>query len=218
MEHNALCTLLKQKKLIAILRGINEEDIIPLVEALHEGGIDFAEVTFDASSPEKWDVTAREITLLQKHFGEEMHIGAGTVLTPEQLLIAQKAGAEFYVAPNTDAEIIRNAKKMGMVAIPGAFTPSEIAEAYKAGADFIKLFPADKLGPDYVHALQAPYPHIPLLVFNGIKEDNIGYYMKSGACGAGISSALVRKDYIREKDWVEITYIAKKFVSLVEKY
>ena len=149
-------------KIIAIVRGIPSEKIVDLVNAMLKGGVYCVEVTFDQSSEEAKKDTLKAISTITKEFGDKVCVGAGTVMTVEQVHQAVEAGAEYIISPNTDEEVIKETKKLGKVSIPGAMTPTEAAFAYKCGADIVKLFPAGVLGAAYIKALKAPLKHIPV--------------------------------------------------------
>ena len=160
--------------------------------------------------------TAACIRMLAEHFAGKMSIGAGTVLTPKQAVLTKKAGGKFIISPNVDKAVIRKTKALGLVSIPGAATPTEIQAAHKAGADFVKLFPAAQLGTDYLKAVSAPLAHIRYLAVGGIDETNIADYLKSGACGVGIGSNLVNKAWMEAGEFDRITALAKEHVRQVQ--
>ena len=138
-----LCARLREKKLISIVRGAPTEKITKIADAIYRGGFRFMEITFDQSGKTPHAVTAEQIRIVREAFDGRLHVGAGTVMTEAQLKLAAEAGAEYIISPNVDTAIIRATKAVGLISIPGAFTPSEIAGAYQAGADFVKLFPVD---------------------------------------------------------------------------
>ena len=133
-----------------------------------------------------------------------------------QLKLAAEAGAEYIISPNVDTAIIRATKAVGLISIPGAFTPSEIAGAYQAGADFVKLFPADCVDLKYIKAVRAPINHIPLLAVSGVTPENLGDYLNAGMAGAGIGSILVTKADVANEDYDAIAQRAARYVAVVE--
>ncbi len=187
-----LCALLREKKLISIVRGAPTEKITKIADAIYRGGFRFMEITFDQSGKTPHAVTAEQIRIVREAFDGRLHVGAGTVMTEAQLKLAAEAGAEYIISPNVDTAIIRATKAAGLISIPGAFTPSEIAGAYQAGADFVKLFPVDCVDLKYIKAVRAPINHIPLLAVSGVTPENLGDYLKAGMAGAGIGSILVK--------------------------
>ena len=206
---------IEKEKLIVIVRGVEREYLIPLAEAMYAGGIRLMEITYDASGKISDEVTAENIALLAKHFGERLMIGAGTVLTEKQVKLTKNAGGRFIISPNTDVNVIEKTKELGMVSIPGALTPTEAQTAHLAGADFVKLFPLDAMGAEYLKAISAPLSHIKFLAVGGINLDNMAKYQKAGAKGFGIGSNIVNKQWLREGKLGEITALAKAYVSAV---
>ena len=205
----------KKKKLIAIVRGMEPDYMLSLGQALYDGGIDMIEVTFNQSATDHYAATVKGIEILKEHFQDRVLVGAGTVLTTEQVDLAKAAGAGYIITPSTDPEVISYAKEQDLVAMPGALTPSEAVAAWKAGADFVKIFPAGNLGPAYLKAIRAPLSHIPFLAVGGINEKNIPDFLKAGAAGFGVGGNLVNKEWIMNGETDKITQLAKAFVQAV---
>ena len=204
-----------KEKLIAILRGIPTEKIIDTAEALYNGGIRLLEVTYKADGSEDAE-TAEKIRILTEYFGDRMIIGAGTVMTTQQVHLTKVSGGLFVISPNADEAIIKETYRVGMVSIPGAFTPTEIMDAHKAGADYVKLFPAVSVGPEYIKAITAPLSNIKLLVVGGIDTNNISQYLSCGVCGFGLGSNIVKKELIERDDYAAITALAEKYVKALK--
>ncbi len=204
-------TWINQHQIIAIVRGVPGDQILPTAKALHDGGIRLLEITFDQSGKTSSLDTGRSIEALARAFEGRMCIGAGTVMTVEQADIAAKAGAQYMISPHSDRAVIEHTKTIGSVSIPGAMTPSEIVQAYQWGADFVKLFPAGTLGEGYIKAIRAPISHIPLLAVGGIDELNLNRFLSLGLSGVGIGSNLVNLKLIREGRFDELTRLAEKF-------
>lgn len=202
-------------KLIAIVRGIESTKMLNLVSSLKSGGISCIEVTFDHASIQGIENTATSIRLIKEAFGEEILLGAGTVLTPEQVDIAKQAGASFVLSPNTDTSVIKRTKELNMISMPGAFTPSEAAAAWNAGADIVKLFPIAQLGPAYIQALKGPFSHMRFSAVGGVTEKNAAEFLKAGACCLGIGGNLVSKKLIESGEFQEITRLAKEYVQTI---
>lgn len=202
---------IERTKLICIVRGVYGEDCLKLAEALCKGGIELLEVTFDQSHPESLSRTSDTVKLLVRELGDKMDFGAGTVTSLEMLELAREAGASFIVSPNTDETVIRKTREYGLVSLPGAMTPSEIVDAAHFGADFVKVFPAGVLGPDYFKAVLAPLNNIRLLAVGGVSEKNIAAYLKAGAAGAGCGGNLVNKEWIKAGEFDKITELAEAF-------
>ena len=204
------------RRLIVIVRNVELDKLMLFAEALYEGGIRLMEITYSADGRVSDEDTAKSIEILNKKFEGRMYIGAGTVLTEEQVERTEAAGGRFIISPDVCGDVIKKTNELGLVSIPGAVTPSEIRAAHCAGADFIKLFPASNLGTEYVKAILAPLSNIKLLMVGGIDELNMKDYFKAGACGFGIGSNIVNKNMIANNDFGKITEIAKRYVKAAE--
>lgn len=216
MQNKVIETILNEK-VIVIVRGVAREDLLPLAQAMYRGGIRLIECTYDAAGKISDEDIAANIGMLAEHFGGDMLVGAGTVLTERQVELTKKVGGTFIISPDTNPDIIRATKAQGLVSIPGALTPSEITLAHRSGADFVKLFPVFTMGAEYVKAVKAPLSHVRLLAVGGVNESNLGDYLRAGACGFGIGSNIINKKMIAEKDWDGITKLAEEFLAAVEK-
>ena len=202
-----------EKKVIAIVRGIYGEECLGLAKALHEGGVDLLEATFDQLDASEREKTAETIKLLIRELGDKMCFGAGTVTTVEMVLQAKEAGAQFIVSPNTDEEVIRATVENDMVSIPGALTPTEIAFANKVGGDFIKVFPACNMGPSYFKNIHAPLSNCKLLAVGSVNGDNAKDYFAAGCDGVGVAGCLFKKDWVKAGEWDKITEATKTFLK-----
>ena len=210
---NKVIEAIEKEKIIVIVRGVAKEKLIPLCNAMYEGEIRLLEVTFDASKKVSDLQTAENIKMLAEEFSGRMFIGAGTVLTKKQVELVKKAGGSFIISPNTDKKVIKATKKLGMVSMPGALTPSEIKMAVDFGADFVKLFPVSNFGPDYVKAVKAPLSNIKFTAVGGIDENNMKDYIKVGVSGFGIGTNIVNKTFVENNEYDKITALAKKYVE-----
>lgn len=206
-----ICRKIEQEKIIVIVRGVESEKLIPLAEAMYDGGIRLIEITYSANGAVSDEQTAANIKMLAEHFDGRMYIGAGTVITPEQVELTKRAGGKFIISPDTYDDVIKKTCELDMVSMPGALTPSEVQQAHRAGADFVKLFPVTNLGSDYIKAIKAPLSHIRFMAVGGINENNMGEYLKAGVCGFGIGSNIVNKKMLDENDFNGITELAKKY-------
>ena len=217
MDREEIVRKVLGEKIVAIMRGIAPERCSDAANALSDGGICAVEVTFDQrEQPAGFASTAEGIRRIIAGAGtRNIAVGAGTVLTPEQAEIAREAGASFIVTPNTDPEVIKAARSLGMAAFPGAFTPSEVVAAFAAGADMVKIFPASSVGPGYIRALRGPLPHIPLMAVGGVELDNARAFLDAGAAGLGIGGGLVNRKLINEGRYEEITALAAAFRASV---
>lgn len=217
MSNDILSKIIKGK-IVAIIRGISSTKIVDLVDSIYKGGINCIEVTFDQTSNEAVKDTLTSIIKIREQFGDRVLVGAGTVMTPAQVQQAVTAGAEYIISPNVDKDVIKETKTMGKISIPGALTPSEVARAYKYGADVVKLFPAGILGPDYIKALKAPLKHIPVLATGGIDHNNCAEFIEAGAVGVGVGGNLVSGKLVNECRFDEIEAIAKKYNAILRGF
>ena len=201
------------RKIIAIVRGVYGEDCLRLAKALHAGGIELMEVTFDQSRPDQLAQTSDTVRLLCDSLGGCMSFGAGTVTSTQMVQLAEDAGAQFIVSPDTNEAVIRKCVADGLVSMPGAFTPTEILQAHAFGADFVKLFPASALGPSYLKAVRAPINHVRILAVGGVNEQNFRFFLDAGAVGAGVGGNLVNKAWIAAGEFEKLTAAAEAFTS-----
>ncbi|HIS30793.1 MAG TPA: bifunctional 4-hydroxy-2-oxoglutarate aldolase/2-dehydro-3-deoxy-phosphogluconate aldolase [Candidatus Limivivens intestinipullorum] len=216
MRENVIKAI-KDKKIIAIVRGIYGENCLRLSQALLKGGIRLVEFTFDQSDPLGEEKTCESIAAVSGAFQGELFCGAGTVLTVAQVVKAREAGARFLISPNICREVIQATVSMDMVSIPGAFSPTEIEEAYRWGADFVKVFPISGLGTEYIRAVRAPLGHIPLLAVGGVTPENLGEFLEAGASGVGLGGELIRKGLILSGQFDKITELAQTAVQQTER-
>lgn len=205
-------------RLIVIVRGVASEQLIPLAEALYRGGVRLLEVTFCADRSRLDEEVAEDIRLLCEHFEDRMEIGAGTVLTEEQVELTHRAGGQFIISPEANEAVIRRTVELGMVSIPGALTPREIQLANAAGADFVKLFPVDTMGSSYVKAIRAPLSHIRLLAVGGINENNLQEYLSAGVIGIGVGGNLLNKKLLANNDFLSIEGLAAQYVERIKEW
>lgn len=202
-------TRILDHKIISILRGAKPEDTVKIAKALRDGGIRLIEITLNSPN------ALQSIERVSQAVGDEMVVGAGTVLDPETARAAILAGAKFILSPTVNIETIKMTKRYGAVSIPGAFTPTEILTAYEHGGDIIKVFPA-RMGPSYLQDVHGPLSHIPLLPTGGVTLANISEFQKAGAVGFGIGSSLVdTKQELNEEYLKALTQRAESFVSAI---
>jgi 2-dehydro-3-deoxyphosphogluconate aldolase/(4S)-4-hydroxy-2-oxoglutarate aldolase len=204
--------LLERTRIIAIVRGVSEEHILGVAEALLEGGIPVMEVTLNTPG------APAMIGKLRERFGERMYIGAGTVLDKEDARKAVDAGALFLVTPNTDEEVIRYGVERGLPVFPGALTPTEIVRAWKAGAQAVKIFPSSSLGLDYLKELQGPLGHIPMIAVGGINAENARRFLEIGCYALGVGSSLINPREIARGNYGWIAENARSLVQQVRQH
>ena len=202
-------------KLIAIVRGMDPAQLTDVAEALYQGGIRMMECTFDHRREDCVEANQRMISSLVNHFGDRMLVGSGTVLTTQEVQATLDAGGSFIISPSVDEAVIKETRRLGAVSMPGALTPTEIMNAWNAGAHFVKLFPAGDFGPGYVKAVRAPLAHIPMLAVGGITPENIPAFLKSGVCGFGVGGPLLPKEAVAAGDYEAICRRVQEFVSAV---
>ncbi|MFH7819652.1 bifunctional 4-hydroxy-2-oxoglutarate aldolase/2-dehydro-3-deoxy-phosphogluconate aldolase [Neobacillus thermocopriae] len=176
---------IQKRRVVAVIRGATMETIIPVAQALKNGGITAIEITME--TPKALSIIERVADV----FGDEMFVGAGTVLDPETARAAILSGAKFVFSPTVRKETIEMTKRYGIISVPGAFTATEILTAYEYGADVVKVFPAGSVGPGYFKNLAGPLPHIPLMPTGGINTENAKDYIRAGAVAVGMGSSLV---------------------------
>jgi 2-dehydro-3-deoxyphosphogluconate aldolase / (4S)-4-hydroxy-2-oxoglutarate aldolase len=197
--------------LVAVIRRPPQEKIESIAEALVNGGVGALEITVDT-------IGAFEmIHQLKQRYEGKVLVGAGTVLDAETAKRAIEAGADFIFSPIFDLETIQMTNRYGKISIPGVLTPTEIVKAYEAGADILKVFPADALGKDYIKNLQGPLGHIPMMPTGGVSIDNVEYFIKSGAVAVGVGGTLLDKKAIDENQFEILTEKARQFSEAIQR-
>ena len=196
---------------IAIIRASSSEQLLSAAEALLSGGVNAIEVTL--TTPGALGVIEQAI----KKFGGDVLFGAGTVLDPESARAAIAAGAKFIVSPTTKLETIALCRRYSIPAMPGAYTPTEILTAWEAGAEVVKVFPADTLGPQFIKAVKAPLPQVRLCPTGGVSVNNIGDFIRAGADVVGVGSELINNKLLEAKDFGQIAERAGQFRAAVSK-
>lgn len=207
---NALCG----EKIIAIIRGVEQKDLFSVLRALYDGGVRAVEFPFGKDE----ETTARLVSEAVEQFGHSMYIGAGTVIDSKRYELALSAGARYLITPMCDLALAEACKALGVCSIIGALTPTEIKEASNAGADFVKIFPANTFGPSYIKAVSVPLEGIKLAAFGGINSDNMADYFNAGAVLAGIGSDLVDKKAIEERRFDVISEKAARYVQIAKAH
>lgn len=209
-SHFETLTSLLEEKIVAIVRLDSGEQLVHAAEALIAGGISVIEFTF--STPGALDMVKEA----SAHFGDEVLLGAGTVLDPETARAAILAGAEFIVTPTVNLATIEMCKRYGKPIVAGAMTPTEIMTVWEAGADLVKVFPASAIGgPDYIKAVLAPLPQLRLVPTGGVSADNAAQFLKAGAVAVAVGGNLVDKIAVARGDWAAITAEAQRLVAAV---
>jgi len=196
--------------LVAILRAPTGEQLLNVARALYDGGIEVIEVTFTV--PNVLEIISR----IRDDLGDKILLGAGTVLDTESARTALLAGAEFVVTPTVNVEVIQLCNRYDKVIMPGGFTPTEVLTAWEAGADVVKVFPADAVGPGHLKALKGPFPQIRLMPTGGVNLETLPEFVKAGACAVGLGSALVEKSAVLRGDTDRIRSLAAQYVEAMK--
>ena len=202
---------LKTHQLMVAVRTETPEDAYNAAVACIEGGIRFIEITFSVPGA---DEVIRSLST-----DKRAAVGAGTVLSAEDVKKALQAGASYIVSPNFDEEVVKFTKKEGVVSIPGACTPTEVYRAYKGGGDIIKLFPFVEIGGlGFLKAVKGPLPFVRYMLCGGANLENVPNYLAARAGGILIGTAIIKRDLVAAKDWNAIAGLAKSFVGKVEDF
>ncbi len=197
--------------IVAVIRTPIAELVEPVCEALIQGGIIALEITLTVPD------AMRAISAMRQRFGDEFLLGAGTVLNANQCREAIHAGAQYIISPITKLELIAAAHALEKPVMLGAYTPTEAQTAHEGGADFIKIFPADKLGPSYIRNLRAPLPHLRIVPTGGVDLKTAPEFLKAGCSALGVGSSLLSAEILRTRDWPELTRQAGEFVKVVRE-
>jgi 2-dehydro-3-deoxyphosphogluconate aldolase / (4S)-4-hydroxy-2-oxoglutarate aldolase len=197
--------------IVAVVRAESGEQLVNVVRALAEGGVTAAEITFTV--PGAVEVIGR----VRRELGDAVVLGAGTVLDPETARAALLAGAEYLVAPTVNLEVIRLARRYDKVVMPGALTPTEILSAWEAGADVVKVFPADVGGPAFLKAIHGPLPQIRLMPTGGVDLSTAESFLKAGACCLGVGGSLVEAKAVAAGDFGRIRDLAAQYAAIVRR-
>jgi 2-dehydro-3-deoxyphosphogluconate aldolase/(4S)-4-hydroxy-2-oxoglutarate aldolase len=212
MTRDQAAAKIREVGLIPIVRAASAKHALRAAEAVCAGGIPIVEITMTV--PGAIDLIAQ----LSKALGREILIGAGTVLDPETAQRCLDAGAEFIVSPGFDAETIQHVKRLGKLMAAGALTPTEVVNAWKAGSDFVKIFPCGTVGgAKYIKALKAPLPQIPMIPTGGVNLETAADLIRAGAEALGVGAELVSSAALQSGNTKEITETARKFVAIVRE-
>ena len=203
-----IISLLTNPGIISVVRAQKSEQVLPLSEALIAGGVIAVEVTM--TTPDAIEA----IRVATQLIGTRGLIGVGTVLDLPTCRAAIEAGAEFVVSPIMRPELIAAAHGAGRPVMLGAYTPTEAQLAHEAGADFIKIFPADGLGTAYIKAIRAPLPHLRIVPTGGVDLQNAAAFLKAGCAALGVGSSLVSALFLRDENWSGLTRLAREFVKV----
>lgn len=204
-------TIIKQNPIIAILRNISNEDLIPYMQSIYNGGIHTFEISFSNST------ASSQIKYAKSNMPCDALIGAGTVLTVEDAKKAQEAGADFMLSPATSPDVLKYCTEYHIPFLPGAFTPTDVSVCLEYGYSTIKLFPANSASLSYRKSLNGPFPSAEFVAVGGISPQNALDYLKSGYIGVGIGSSLSDPEEFSNKNWDKICSSTKSFVENLRK-
>jgi 2-dehydro-3-deoxyphosphogluconate aldolase/(4S)-4-hydroxy-2-oxoglutarate aldolase len=197
--------------IVAVVRSPDSGHLVEVAKALADGGVDVVEITL--SVPHALDV----IKQVHQTLGERVLLGAGTVLDAETARAVLLAGAEFIVSPVVNLDVIKLCKRYDKLVMPGAFTPTEIMTAWEAGADIVKVFPADVVGPAFFKALRGPLPQVRLMPTGGVDLTTAAAFLKAGACCLGIGGQLVEPQAVAQGNFVRIRDLARQYATIVKQ-
>ena len=195
--------------LLAIIRGPSPDLTFKMVDSLVAGGIQGIEITYSTPSAE-WVVD----TLVQR-YGDQILLGMGTLTDPRQAILAKAAGARFLVSPICQPELVQAMAASELVVMAGAFTPTEVFQAYRLGSHVVKVFPGSLAGPSYIKALKGPFPYIPVMPTGGVSAANVGEWFAAGVVAVGAGSEICPPALAKEGKFDEITVRAADFVRAV---
>jgi 2-dehydro-3-deoxyphosphogluconate aldolase/(4S)-4-hydroxy-2-oxoglutarate aldolase len=210
MKKRDVLTPILETGVVAIVRGVAPDSILGVVDALVDGGIRVCEITADSPA------ALESIERVAAAFGEEVTVGAGTVLDAETARACQLAGAEFLVTPTVNPDVIQTGNRYGTPVISGVMTPTEALTATETGADMCKLFPASTLGPSHVSAMSGPLGQVPLVPTGGVSSENAADFFESGAAAVGVGSALVDSNAIENGEYDRLTETASDLIDIAE--
>ena len=211
MKKEAVFSAIREIGLVPVVRTESAESAIRSIEALHRAGLRVAEITMTVPG------AVRALEKVADQFGDQVLLGAGTVLDAETARICMLAGAEFIVTPSLKVATIEMAQRYSKVIVPGALTPTEVLTAWDAGADAVKVFPAGSLGgAKYIAALRGPFPQIEMIPTGGVNLQTAGEFLKAGACAVGVGKDLVDGEMIRIGKYEVFEDRARKFIAAVK--
>src|SRR5438270_13598329 len=198
--------------IVAVVRSPDSQQLVEVARALADGGVTVVEITM--SVPNALDVVRQ----VRQALGDRLLLGAGTILDPETGRAALLAGAEYLVAPTLNLDVIRLCRRYDKLVMPGAFTPTEVLTAWEAGADVVKIFPADVGGPAYLKALRGPLPQVRVMPTGGVDLDTAESFLKAGACCLGVGGSLVEPKAVAAGDFARIRDLASQYAAIVRRF
>jgi len=197
--------------IVAVVRSPDSGQLVEAARALYDGGVTVLEITMTV--PDALDV----VRAVRRELGDKVLLGTGTVLDAESARAALLAGAEFLVAPTVNLDVIRLCRRYDKLVMPGAFTPTEILTAWEAGADVVKVFPADVVGPAFFKAVRAPLPQVRLMPTGGVDLTTAASFLQAGACCLGVGSQLVEPRAVADGNFARIRDLARQYIDIVRR-
>ena len=197
--------------IVAVVRSPDSRQLVEVAQALADGGVTVIEITMTV--PNALEVVRQ----VRQALGDRVLLGAGTILDPETARAALLAGAEYLVAPTVNRDVIRLCQRYDKLVMPGAFTPTEILSAWEAGADVVKVFPADVVGPAFFKALRGPLPQVRLMPTGGVDLKTAADFLRAGACCLGVGGQLVEPKAVAEGNFDRIRDLARQYVAVVQE-
>jgi 2-dehydro-3-deoxyphosphogluconate aldolase/(4S)-4-hydroxy-2-oxoglutarate aldolase len=197
---------------VAVVRSPDSQQLVEVARALADGGVDVVEITMTV--PDALDVVRQ----VRRALGDRVLLGAGTILDPETARAALLAGAEYLVAPTVNRDVIRLCQRYDKLVMPGAFTPTEILTAWEAGADMVKVFPAEVLGPAFFRAVRGPLPQVRLMPTGGVDLTTAADFLLAGACCLGVGGQLVEPKAVAARDFDRIRDLARRYAAVVADF
>ena len=213
MGGNEVLAGIEKEKLIVIFRGVPTEDAADVARALADGGVKFIEITYNHCKDDPEAYFEEHMMAVKAAVGDRVCMGAGTVLTVDQVELACRLGAGYIVSPNSNDAVIKRTKELDMVSIPGAMTPTEIVHARDCGADIVKLYIVDDI--NHVKYLMGPLGHIPMQATCNVSLDTIPQFLKAGIKAFG-TRAFLTNDLIEKKDYKEIEKRAREHIEIIK--
>lgn len=202
----------EEEPVLGIIRGITRDSLKGVIEAAVGGGLRYVEITLNTPDAPKL------IEAAAKEFSQSLCIGAGTVLSCQDVETALSAGAKFLVAPTVNGEVAAFCRKKGIPFFPGAFSPTEIESAWNAGAAMVKVFPASQLGPAYFREIKGPFQNIRLLAVGGIKPSNVSEYLANGAFGVAVGGSVFTVPRMENREFSKIRADIEEFLLAVRSF
>ena len=198
--------------IVAVIRAPSGDALVDVAEALLAGGVEVMEVTFTVPG------AVGVLEQVADRLGDRVLLGAGTVLDTETARTALLAGAQFVVSPSLNLDVIRMCRRYDKLVMPGALTPTEVITAWEAGAQIVKIFPADLGGPSYLKAIHGPLPQVRLMPTGGVDLETAESFLRAGACALGVGGSLVSPQAVQSQDMQKIESVARQFVAVVKQF